>query len=371
MKSVGLRRTFAIMAKEFRQLSRDHLTLAMIAGLPLAQMMIFGYGINYDVRHVRTGVVDLAATSGSRQLLAELTATQVVSVVAQAGDPERLRALMASGAIDVAIYIPPDFERRRLETDRPIAQVMVDASKPGIEAVVRALRAAPLGVRRGAGGAGIAVPVPRIEVQSEYNPERRTAVQVVPALIGVILNMTMVIFTAIALVRERERGNLELLIATPLRPIELMVGKLLPYVLVGLVQTTIVLAIAVLLFDVPVNGSLLDLYLGAGLFTSATLSLGLVISTIATTQFQAMQLGFFTLLPSILLSGFAFPFDGSPKPVQWFAQLLPLTHFVDVLRGVILRGATLTDLRLPLAKLAVFMVVGVTVAALRFRKRLD
>jgi ABC-2 type transport system permease protein len=368
MKSVGLRRMFAIMAKEFRQLSRDHLTLAMIAGLPLAQIMIFGYGINYDVRNVRTGVVDLAATSGSRQLLAELSATQVVSVVAQAGDPEQLRMLMASGVIDVAIYIPPDFERRRLENDRPIAQVMVDASKPGIEAVVRALREAPLALRR---GAGITERVPRIEVQSEYNPERRTAVQVVPALIGVILNMTMVIFTAIALVRERERGNLELLIATPLRPIELMVGKLLPYVLVGLIQTTIVLTTAVWLFNVPVNGSLLDLYLGAGLFASATLALGLVISTLATTQFQAMQLGFFTLLPSILLSGFAFPFDGSPKAVQWFAQLLPLTHFVDVLRGVILRGATLTDLRLPLGKLAIFVVLGVAVAALRFRKRLD
>ncbi len=368
MNLIGLRRMFAIMTKEFRQLARDRMTLGMVVGIPLLQMMIFGYGINQDVRHVRTGVADLAATSGSRQLLAELAATQIVTVVARADDPERLRALMVSGAIDVAIYIPPDFERRRLAADRPIAQVLVDASKPGIEAVVRALREAPLGLQRGAGSA---VRVPRLEVQSEYNPERRTAVQVVPALIGVILNMTMVIFTAIALVRERERGNLELLIATPLRPIELMVGKLLPYVLVGLIQTTIVLLVAVFLFNVPVNGSLVDLYLGTGLFISATLALGLVISTIATTQFQAMQLGFFTLLPSILLSGFAFPFDGSPKSVQWFAQLLPLTHFVEVLRGVILRGATLTDLRLPLVKLAVFMVVGVAVAALRFRKRLD
>jgi ABC-2 type transport system permease protein len=368
---------WAIVGKEFRQLVRDHLTIGMVVGIPLMQMMIFGYGINYDVRHVRAGVADLAATSGSRALMADLEATQIIDVVARAGDPEQLRALMNSGKIDVAVYVPPDFERRRIEADRPIAQVMVDASKPGIEAVVRALRDAPLGAPRVAGNAGVArntsgaARVSRFEVQSEYNPERRTAVQVVPTLIGVILNITMVVFTAVALVRERERGNLELLIATPMRPIELMIGKLLPYVLVGLIQTTIILGMAVWLFEVPVNGSLVDLYLGASLFIAATLTLGLVISTFASTQFQAMQLGFFTVLPSMLLSGFMFPFDGMPVIVQWIAQLLPLTHFVEILRGVVLRSATLTDLALPMAKLAVFLVAGVTLAALRFRKRLD
>lgn len=367
MRMAGWQRTMAVAGKEFRQLARDRLTLGMVVGIPLVQMMIFGYGINYDVRHVRTGVVDLAATQGSRTLIADLVATQVVDIVAREGDPERLRALIASGVIDAGLYIPPDFERRRLDTDRPIAQLLVDASKPGIESVLRALRDAPLALR----AALQSLPVSRIEVQSEYNPERRTAVQVVPALIGVILNMTMVVFTAIALVRERERGNLELLIATPLRPIELMVGKLLPYVLVGLIQTSIVLATAVWLFAVPINGSVLDLYLGAAVFIAATLALGLVISTVARTQFQAMQMGFFTLLPSILLSGFAFPFDGMPKSVQWFAQVLPLTHFVEVLRGVILRGATLSDLWLPLVKLGIFMLLAVSLAAARFRKRLD
>jgi ABC-2 type transport system permease protein len=367
--AVAWRRLFAITTKEFRQMARDRLSAGMIVGIPLVQMLIFGYGINYDVRHVHTGVADLAETSGSRQLVADLVATQIIAITSRAGGPEQLRGQMKSGLIDVAIYIPPDFERRRLETDRPIAQVMVDASKPGVEAVVRALRDAPLGLTRSTSPA--LARVPHIEVQSEYNPERRTAVQVVPALIGVILNMTMMIFTAIAMVRERERGNLELLIATPLRPIELMVGKLLPYVLVGLIQTTIVLATAVWLFQVPVNGSLLNLYLGAALFIGATLALGLLISTFARTQFQAMQLGIFTMLPSILLSGFAFPFDGMPRPVQWFAQLLPLTHFVEVLRGVILRGATLVDLRLPMVKLGLFLLAGVLLSALRFRKRLD
>jgi ABC-2 type transport system permease protein len=361
------RRTLAVTAKEFRQLARDRLTLGMVVGIPLVQMLIFGYGINFDVRHIRTAVTDLAATQGSRTLVGNLVATQTVDITAAAPDVASLRRLLDSGRVDAALFIPADFERRRLDGDRPVAQLLVDTSKPGIESVLRALRDAPAATRP-----GVAAPaISRIEVQSEYNPERRTAVQVVPALIGVILNMTMVVFTAIALVRERERGNLELLIATPVRSLELMVGKLLPYVLVGLIQTTIVLLLAVLLFAVPVRGSLIDLYAGAGLFIAATLALGLVISTVAATQFQAMQLGFFTLLPSILLSGFAFPFDGMPQTVQWLAQALPLTHFVEIVRGVVLRGATLLDMWRPAVKLLVFLAIAVTIAARRFHKSLD
>ena len=183
--------------------------------------------------------------------------------------------------------------------------------------------------------------------------------------------MTMVIFTAAAIVRERERGNLELLITTPMRSGELMTGKLLPYVGIGLVQVTLVLMVGSLLFDVPVNGSLVHLYLAALLFIAATLTLGLVISTVARTQFQAFQLAFFIMLPSILLSGFVFPFDGMPKVVQWLAQLLPLTHFNDLVRGIVLRGASITDLGRPAAKLTVFLVVTLAIATLRFRKRLD
>ena len=362
-----LRRTRAIAYKELRQMARDRLTLGMVIGIPLLQMMIFGYGINNDVRHIRAGVVDLAHTQASRSLIADIASSQVVDFVAHPEGSEQLRRLIVSGEVHVGLYIPPDFERRRLDATRPVAQVIVDGTRPGIDGTVRALTGTPLPGRSGTARGS----VPAIEVLTEFNPERRTAVQVVPALIGVILNMTMVIFTAIALVRERERGNLELLITTPVRPFELMVGKLLPYVLVGLIQTTLVLVTGVWLFDVPINGSLVDLYLGAGLFIAATLGLGLVISTIATTQFQAMQLGFFTMLPSILLSGFAFPFEGSPLLVQYLAQALPLTHFVEILRGVILRGASLGALWLPMAKLALFLVVALSVAALRFRKRLD
>ena len=367
MLPAPLRRIRAIAVKEFRQLARDRLTLGMVIGIPLLQMMIFGYGINYDVRHVRAAVVDLANTQASRSLIADIASSQVVDFVARPAGADELRRLIVSGEVHAGLYIPPDFERRRIDATRPVAQVIVDGTRPGVDTAVRAITETPLPARSGVARRQS----PVIEVLTEFNPERRTAVQVVPALIGVILSMTMVIFTAIALVRERERGNLELLITTPVHSIELMVGKLLPYIGVGLIQTTLVLLAGVVLFDVPINGGLLDLYLGAGLFIAATLGLGLVISTVAVTQFQAMQLGFFTLLPSILLSGFAFPFEGSPRVVQYIAQVLPLTHFVEILRGVILRGATLGALWQPVAKLAVFLVLAVALAALRFHKRLD
>jgi ABC-2 type transport system permease protein len=274
---------------------------------------------------------------------------------------------MASGEVSVGIVIPADFERRRMSGDRAVAQVLIDGSEPMVDAVARALASVPLPARAG----DYRSRTPVFEVRTEYNPERRTAVQVVPALIGVILNMTMVIFTAAAIVRERERGNLELLIATPIRSWELMAGKLLPYVLIGLIQTTLILTVGARIFDVPINGSLLDLYLAAALFIAATLTLGLVISTFARTQFQAFQMSFLTLLPSILLSGFVFPFDGMPRLAQLIAQLLPLTHFVEMIRGIVLRGAPLAAMQVPALKLVVFFVIALGLATLRFRKRLD
>jgi ABC-2 type transport system permease protein len=210
-----------------------------------------------------------------------------------------------------------------------------------------------------------------VEILVAYNPEKRTAVQIVPALCGVILTMTMVIFTASAIVRERERGNLELLITTPVSPAELMAGKLLPYVVIGLIQTTLILVLGYWLFGVPVAGSLVDLYFGALLFIAASLSLGLLISTIARTQFQAMQMAIVIMLPSILMSGFMFPFEGMPAVAQGIAQVLPLTHFNEIIRGIVLRGAALADMRPELAKLAIFLVVMLSLAMARFRKRLD
>ncbi len=379
----SLRRTAAVAVKELRQLRRDRLTVGMVVGIPLMQILIFGYGINFDVRHIAAGYVDQANTQASRALVANLQATQAIDFRLRAASVAALRQQIATGAISAGLYIPSDFPRRVLD-ERPAAQLFIDAGEPGIEGVLRALTQVPLATRtinaslgdalhsnlaRGSGNGGAAST--GIEVFTEFNPERRTAVQIVPALIGVILHLTMVIFTSLALVRERERGNLELLITTPVGSAELMLGKLLPYVLVGLIQTSIILATGAWIFDVPINGSLLDLYAGALLFIASALALGLVMSTLADTQFQAMQLGLLTMLPSILLSGFMFPFDGMPVPVQWFAQLLPLTHFTDIVRGVVLRGASLSDLWLPVLKLSTLLILLVGLAALRFRKRLD
>jgi ABC-2 type transport system permease protein len=362
-----LDRIGAVMVKEVRQLARDRLTFALIVGIPLMQMLLFGYAINFDVRNLRAAVVDEAGTSLSRAYVAALQASGVVEFAAPSAGVPGLRRRMSAGEISVGIHIPPDFERRAIDGSRAAAQLLVDGSEPMVDSVARGLTAVPLPRRDGV----YASAAPLLELRTEYNPERRTAVQIVPALIGVILNMTMVIFTAAAIVRERERGNLELLITTPIRPAELMAGKLLPYVGIGLVQVTLVLTVGAVLFDVPVNGSLGHLYLAALLFIAATLTLGLVISTFARTQFQAFQLAFFTMLPSILLSGFMFPFDGMPKAAQWIAQVLPLTHFNDVVRGIVLRGAPITDLERPALKLLVFLVVSLAIATRRFRKRLD
>jgi ABC-2 type transport system permease protein len=362
-----LLRLLAITSKEVRQLSRDRLTFGMIIGIPLMQILLFGYAINFDVRDLRAAVVDEARTSHSRALVADMAATGVIELALPSADVPDLKRRMARGEVSVGIVIPADFERRRMSGERAVAQVLVDGSEPMVDSVARALASMPLPARSG----DYRSRTPLFEVRTEYNPERRTAVQVVPALIGVILNMTMVIFTAAAIVRERERGNLELLIATPIRSWELMAGKLLPYVLIGLIQTTLILTVGARIFDVPVNGSLLDVYLAAALFIAATLTLGLVISTFARTQFQAFQMSFLTLLPSILLSGFVFPFDGMPRLAQLIAQLLPLTHFVEIIRGIVLRGAPLADVRVPAVKLAVFFLLALAIATLRFRKRLD
>ena len=208
-------------------------------------------------------------------------------------------------------------------------------------------------------------------VQAYYNPERRSAVQIVPGLIGVILTMTMVLFTAVAIVRERERGNLELLINTPVRTPELMAGKILPYIGIGLIQVSLIVWLGVWLFGVPIRGSLLDFYLGSAIFIGASLALGLLISTAAQTQMQAFQMTVFFLMPSILLSGFMFPFDGMPRVAQYIAEGLPLTHFVRIARGTLLRGASLADVQREIWPLVVFFVVMMSLAIIRFRKRLD
>ena len=371
--TTSLRRLRAVAVKEVRQLGRDRVTFGMIVGVPLMQIMLFGYAINFDVRNLATVVQDEASSSMSREFISQLTATHVVDVRYTTNSSAEVDAMLREGRVSMAVVIPRDFERRLQSDTRPVVQILVDGSQPSLSGVAAGIATLPMLTRHGEGpyAGGKRMAPRRIEVRTLYNPEKRTAVQIVPALIGVILSMTMVLFTSGAIVRERERGNLELLIATPLSSLELMVGKLLPYMVIGLIQTSIILLVGLALFDVPVVGHLLDLYAAALLFILSTLWLGLFVSTLAQTQFQAFQLAFVTLLPSILLSGFMFPFEGMPKVVQWIAQVLPLTHFNVIIRGVMLRGAELPELWPQIVKLVVFLAVMLLIAVARFKKRLD
>ncbi|OHC44402.1 ABC transporter permease [Rhodanobacter soli] len=366
------RRLWAIVVKELRQMRRDRVTLAMIVGIPVIQLVLFGYAINTNLRGLDAGIVDQANTAGSRALVLDMLATGVVAPVARADTPQELMAMIRQGRISLGIVVPPDFERRRID-GRELAQVLVDGSDTAVQGAAAQLAQTPIDSARPDMRAPLtSTPASgRISVVGFYNPQRRSAVNIVPGLIGVILTMTMVLFTAIAIVRERERGNMELLIATPLTSSELMVGKVLPYVAIGLVQTSVVLALGMWLFDVPIRGSVLDVYLASGLLILANLTLGLLISTRAQSQFQAMQMMIFVFLPSILLSGFMFPFAGMPKLVQWIAEVLPLTHFLRLIRGVMLRGAGLWEMWIDVLALAVFTLVMMALAILRFRKRLD
>src|SRR5688500_6180539 len=285
----SLRRLRAVALKEVRQLSRDRVTFGMIVGVPLMQIMLFGYAINFDVRNLATVVQDEANSSMSREFISQLTATQVVDVRYTTNSSAEVDAMLREGRVSMAVVIPRDFERRLQSDTRPVVQILVDGSQPSLSGVAAGIAAMPLLTRHGAGpyAGGKRMTPRRVEIRTLYNPKKRTAVQIVPALIGVILSMTMVLFTSGAIVRERERGNLELLIATPLGRLELMVGKLLPYVGIGLIQTTLILIVGSALFDVPIAGRLLDLYAAALLFIAASLGLGLFVSTVAQTQVQA------------------------------------------------------------------------------------
>ena len=365
MKSLG--RLMAITRKEVRQLRRDRLTFAMIFGMPLMQILLFGYAINTDVRNLKTAVADEANTHLSREFVAQIGESQVADIIKRVGSVADLEALLRSGDISIGVAIPPDFDRRVIDNNRSAIQLLVDGSDPTVLGVASQLRNMPVSFdsnRRQTVQSAI-------EVRPYYNPERRTPVNIVPGLMGVILTMTMMIFTAVAIVREREHGNLELLINTPVTSFELMTGKILPYIAIGMIQLAVILGIGDLLFDVPVRGSVLDLYLAASLFIAANLALGLFVSTMVSTQFQAMQATFFLMMPSILLSGFMFPFDGMPVVAQYIGEVLPITHFIRLTRGIMLREASLGDLPFELLYLAVFSVVAMTAAALRFSKRLD
>lgn len=365
---LALQRIWAVSSKELRQLSRDRGTFAMVVMIPIIELLMFGYAINTDVRGLRGAVVDHSQSSFSREIISSVQATQVINIVDHVATVAELELLIRKGQVSVGLVIPEDAARRQQQTNRNIAQLLVDGSDPVIAGVV-----AKLGSMRfdGPALAGQGRAEQAFAIHIFYNPEKRSTVYIVPGLIGVILTMTMVLFTSLAIVREKEQGTMELLIATPLSTMQLMVGKVIPYIGIGLIQMSLIVGLGYWVFKVPVNGSLVDIVVACLLFIAANLTLGLLISTLAATQLQAMQITLFILMPSILLSGFMFPFDGMPELARWLAELLPLTHFLRIIRGLILRGAELGDIIQEVYSLMLFALATLSLAALRFKKRLD
>jgi ABC-2 type transport system permease protein len=374
-------RPLAIAWKELLQLRRDRLTLAMVLALPIMQLLLFGYAINTDVRHIPLLLFDQDASAASRDIARSLVATGFFDLAGNVGSYAEIDRALRSGRARTALVVPPHFASD-IKRGRPTTlQLVVDGSDPQTVASATNTAAGLIAARAGelvvarlrtTGTAVSSAPI-ALEPDTWYNPELRTAVFIVPGLVGVILTMTMVMLTAMAIARERERGTLEQLIVSPVGRVELVVGKIVPYVVIGYVQMTLILLAGVVIFKVPIGsgGSLLLLYGLAFLFIAANLALGLLFSTLAKTQQQAMQMSFFFLLPNILLSGFMFPFDSMPRPAQLLAEALPLTHFLRIIRGITLKGAQLHDLSHDLGALGVILLVLVALASARFRKRID
>jgi ABC-2 type transport system permease protein len=387
-------RVLSIARKEIRQLKRDQLTLGFIVGVPAVQLLLFGYAINQDVRHVKTALVDYDNTAVSRHLVGQLEATQTFRIVHRSTDEIEARDLMQRGEVQVVVVVPADYTRAYYRGRGAEISILVDATDP---ILARAVQASANGLMErhnkrlqsfyvGPKGEARRMPRQRSSFATEpdlirtqflrfavlnlYNPELRTPVYVVPALLGVILTTTMILMTALSIVRERERGSFEFLIATPVQRIELMAGKIIPYIMIGFVQIVIVVVTGLILFRVPVAGSLFDLGVISIVFIAANLTLGLVISSVCSTQFQATELSFFFFLPSVILSGFMFPFDSMPKPAQWLGETLPLTHFIRATRGILLRGASPLDHIREMGAMLIFCLAGFIAATLLFKKKL-
>ncbi|MEM5326547.1 ABC transporter permease [Paraburkholderia sp. JHI2823] len=373
----SLARWWSIVLKEFLQLKRDRVTFAMIVGLPIIQLTLFGYAINTDPKHLPTAIVVGEDSVFARSFVAGMRNSAYFDVIETMPDEASARRALARGTVQFVLSIPTDFSRRLLRGERPSLLIEADASDP--TAITTALAAVP----------GLVAPVVAkdltgplahlngtpaafdVQVHRLYNPEGITQYNVVPGLMGVILTMTMVMMTGLAITRERERGTMENLLATPALPIEVMTGKIIPYVAIGLVQATIIVLAARYVFHVPFAGGLVALYLSALLFIAANLTVGITLSSLAQNQLQAMQLTMFYFLPSLLLSGFMFPFGGMPRWAQWLGNLLPLTYFNRLVRGILLKGNGWNELWPAVWPLAVFTVAVMMIALRFYRRTLD
>jgi ABC-2 type transport system permease protein len=372
-----LGRFWAIFVKEFIQMRRDRVTFAMMIGLPILQLILFGFAINTDPRHLPAVVQSSDTGALSRAVIAAMSNSSYFdfkgTVPGIAAGEDALR----TGAADFFVAIPKDFEVDTVRGRSPTVLVAADASDPSAVAgaaaaiggiIDTAMAQVLVGPLQPAAGPA---PLYRVSLQRQYNPESRTSTYIVPGLLATILSMTMILLTAVAMVKESERGTMEMLLATPVRPPELMVGKIWPYVFVGYIQTGLFLLLARLVFEVPFEGSWLAFGLGFNLFIVVNLALGFLISTVARNQMQAMQLSYFMILPSILLSGFMFPFAGMPGWAQAIGSCVPATHFLRIVRKVMLKGASLPDIGGDMAALGVILVVITAAALLRYRQTLD
>ncbi len=361
--------------KEFIQIRRDRLTFAMVTLFPAVQLVLFGYAIQTDVRHLPMVVLDASRTSESRLLAQTLANTDVFRIVGEVPDRAALQEEIESGRARAALVIPPDYARRIADGATAEAQLIVDAADPQSSAA--ALSGAQLAAQaRGvditaARLGGAVIPPVDLRVRPWYNPSQRSAVFIVPGVIGILLTLTMTLITSTAIVRERERGTLEQLIVTPIDKTSLMLGKLVPFMLVGYVQMTVVLTLGWLIFDIPIRGSLVLLYVLTIAFIVASLGVGLLISTLARSQAQAMQMSFFFLLPNILLSGYIFPREAMPEPAQWIGLFLPLTYFLQILRGVLLKGVGMPHLWENSLYLGAFAVALLSISVRRFSKTIE
>jgi ABC-2 type transport system permease protein len=370
-------RFLAVLIKEFIQMRRDRVTFVMMIGLPIVQLMLFGFAINADPRHLPTLIEVNDSGPLSRAIISGMANSTYFdfrgSVAGVAAGEDALRL----GTANFVVIIPQNFERDVVRGRAPSPLVAADASDPsavgGAAAALNGIVQTAIGeVLTGPlrGLAGTPAPF-SVTVHREYNPEGKTSTNIVPGLLAIILSMTMVMITAVAIVKETERGTMEMLIATPVRPLEVMLGKILPYVFVGYVQTLVFIVAARLVFDVPFEGSILAFFIGFNLFIVVNLALGFLISTAARNQMQAMQLSFFTILPSILLSGFMFPFAGMPGWAQFIGTAVPATHFLRIVRKVMLKGGEVSDITGEMIALGIILVVISAIAMLRYRQTLD
>ncbi len=366
-------RFWPMLWKEFIQMRRDRLTFVMMTGLPAIQLVLFGYAIQTDVRHLKTVVLDESRTAESRALIAVVMNTGSFDRVGDVADRPALRRAIESGSASAALVIPPDYERNIKRGRTAEAQMIVDAADP------QSSQSAISGAQLAALERGLVISARKFKgdqpidmrVRPWYNPEARSALFIVPGVIGILLTITMTIITSSAIVRERERGTLEQLIVTPIGKTSLMLGKLVPFVVVGYIQMTVVLLLGEWIFKIPTVGSVWLLYLLTVPFIVASLGVGLLISTITRNQLQAMQVSFFFMLPNILLSGYIFPRVAMPLPAQWIGLMLPLTYYLNILRGILLKGIGFDQLWRPTLALSGFAILLFAISVNRFSKTIE